>query len=76
MPLNLYRLHAANCPHRKKGRSYRRCSCRIWAQGVTTDGRWLKTSLKTRSWSEAEVKARELDRGRARRIPRIEEAVN
>lgn len=42
---------------------------------MTADGRRLKVSLKTRSWSEAEVKARELDCRRARRIPRIEEAV-
>lgn len=76
MPLNLYRLHSADCPHKSKGRSYRRCNCRIWAQGVTSDGRAIKTSLKTRAWAEAEAKARELDRGRAARIPRVEEAAN
>ncbi len=72
MPLTIYRRHDKSC--RATSRHYRRCSCPIWVQGITSDGRKLRQSLKTNAWAEAESKARELDRGRAKRIPTVAEA--
>jgi integrase/recombinase XerD len=50
--LTPYRRHSPNCPHRAKGRTYRNCKCRIWADGVL-DNREVRLSLKTRDWNEA-----------------------
>ncbi len=72
MPLTIYRRDDKSC--RATSRHYRRCSCPIWVQGVTSDGQKLGQSLKTNTWAEAEPKARELDRSRAKDIPTVAEA--
>lgn len=72
MPLTIYRRHDKSC--KATSRHYRRWSCPLWVQGITGDGRKLRQSLKTNAWAEAESKARELDRGRAQRIPTVAEA--
>ncbi|MDP1571031.1 MAG: tyrosine-type recombinase/integrase [Vicinamibacterales bacterium] len=50
--LTLWRWHSRSCPHQKKGRSWTRCKCAIWAQG-SLGGEWIKRSLNTRDWATA-----------------------
>ena len=47
--LTLYRRHVAACPHRDKGRDYRRCKCPIWVQG-TIGGETIRKGLDLTSW--------------------------
>ena len=56
--LTAYRRHKTNCPHRAEGRTYRRCSCPIWVDGIF-DGDEIRQSLRVRTWEDAE---RELER--------------
>lgn len=51
--LNPYRRHAADCPHRKKGRAHRQCKCPVWVQG-TIGGAPVRQSLDTRDWKTAQ----------------------
>src|SRR6266566_4323990 len=60
--LTPYRRHKITCPHREKGRAYRRCSCPIWVDGIF-DGSEIRQSLRVHTWEEAE---RELERLKAR----------
>ncbi len=62
--LTPYRRHKITCPHREKGRAYRRCSCPIWVDGIF-DGSEIRQSLRVHTWEEAE---RELERLKARLI--------
>src|SRR5215469_1703474 len=56
--LQPYRRHLKNCEHRKEGRSYRRCQCPIWVEGVL--GRdYLRESLSLRDWTKAQERIRE-----------------
>lgn len=54
-----YRRHSADCPHRANAQ-YKKCRCPMWLY-VTTDGREIRKSLKTRSWEVAAKKALEID---------------
>lgn len=47
--LTLYRRHVLACPHRLKGRDYRRCRCPIWVQG-TIGGETIRRGLDLTSW--------------------------
>jgi site-specific recombinase XerD len=49
---NLFRRHLASCPHRAKGRSWRRCSCPIWLDEEINWKRRRK-SLGTCDWDRA-----------------------
>jgi integrase/recombinase XerD len=51
--LTAYRRHKTNCSHRSEGRSYRRCSCPIWVDGIF-DGTEIRQSLRVRTWEDAE----------------------
>lgn len=50
--LTIYRRHRKNCKQRHDGRSYRRCLCPIWVDGLL-NGLELRKSLKTRDWQAA-----------------------
>jgi integrase/recombinase XerD len=50
--LTLYRRHRKNCKQREDGRSYRRCYCPIWVDGLLA-GAEIRKSLKTRDWQAA-----------------------
>jgi site-specific recombinase XerD len=55
---NLFRNHERSCPHRKKGRAYKKCHCPIWID-FSFDGKRLFKSLGTRNWQLAENLLRE-----------------
>lgn len=71
MTTTIYRRHANDCPE-KSNRYAPRCGCPLWFQFVwkngkaTYDGKKLnyqnKWSAETRSWSEAQSKAKELEK--------------
>ena len=50
--LTAYRRHLKNCDHRNEGRSYRRCKCPIWVDGLIGEHD-IRQSLKTRDWQKA-----------------------
>ena len=58
--LFVYTCHCPPCAHRNI--HYRRCRCPKWIRGRVDESRLIRQSARTRSWSEAEEKARELGR--------------
>jgi integrase/recombinase XerD len=50
--LTIYRRHRKCCKQRHDGRSYRRCLCPIWLDGLI-NGVEIRKSLKTRDWQAA-----------------------
>jgi integrase/recombinase XerD len=57
--LKLYRRHnPARCDH--KLRTWRRCSCPLWADGTLAGKRYHKT-LKTRNWEDGQKKIQKLE---------------
>jgi integrase/recombinase XerD len=50
--LTIYRRHLKTCDHRDEGRTYRRCKCPVWVDGVLA-GRDIRQSVKTRDWQKA-----------------------
>jgi integrase/recombinase XerD len=50
--LTIYRRHLKTCAHRDEGRTYRRCKCPIWADGLIGEVD-IRESLKTRDWLKA-----------------------
>jgi integrase/recombinase XerD len=62
--LTLYRRHKRDCPHRHEGRTYRRCRCPLWVDGVL-NGEEVRWSLGVRGWEQAQIVVREWEaRGR------------
>lgn len=43
--LMIYRRHRRACQRRSEGRSYRRCQCPIWVDGIL-NGQEIRQSLK------------------------------
>jgi len=79
--LTVYTRHSQKCPHRDDI-ARRRCRCHKWIQDTPSeDHEFLRTSAATRTWEQAEEKARKLEeeaRPRARKTApaiTIEEAV-
>lgn len=60
--LVLYRRHLAECSHKAKGRTFKRCHCPIWLQG-TIAGQPLRKSLDVTSWPRAEQLKLEIENG-------------
>lgn len=58
--LNVYTRHSHDCEHRDD-MGWRRCRCPKWLRGVLPDGKGLRTSAKSRSWEQAEKRARQLE---------------
>src|ERR1700678_2984744 len=57
--LFVYARHTPDCDHRDDPK-YRRCRCPKWIDGYV-DGQRVRQSAKTRSWDQAEKKARGID---------------
>lgn len=49
----LYRRHAPECKHAKKGRNYTACKCPIWRDGYEKGVR-VRRSMETRNWDRAQ----------------------
>ena len=59
--LTVYTRHSQKCPHRDDI-AWRRCRCPKWIQGTPSeDHEFLRTSAATRTWEQAEEKARKLE---------------
>jgi len=59
--LTIYTRHWQKCPH-KNDIAWRRCRCPKWIQGTPSeDHEFLRTSAQTRTWEQAEEKARKLE---------------
>jgi|SRR5579863_7054930 len=59
--MHIWRRHTAKCPHRDKGREFRKCSCPLWADSYWDGRRAFRVSLKTRDMVRALKKAATLD---------------
>jgi integrase/recombinase XerD len=66
--LTLYRRHRSSCPH-ADDRYFRKCRCAVWCEG-TIEGKYLRQSLKTRSWERGEELKKQLDVNRAELKPK------
>jgi integrase/recombinase XerD len=51
--LTVFRRHEKTCDHRNEGRSYRRCRCAIWVDGMV-GGLEIRKSLHIRDWDKAQ----------------------
>jgi len=69
--LTIYRRHTKSCPHYNKGRSYRRCKCPVWVDGLLGDDK-IRESLKTRDWQKAQRIVREWEAAGRKPGPRQE----
>ena len=58
--LDLFRRHLPNCPHRDKGRAYKRCDCPIHCDGEYKGVR-VRKSLKTTNWERAKRRMAQLE---------------
>ena len=59
--LSVYTRHSQKCPH-QNDIAWRRCRCPKWIQGTPSeDHEFLRTSAQTRTWEQAEEKARKLE---------------
>ncbi|HUB81115.1 MAG TPA: hypothetical protein VMB03_20070, partial [Bryobacteraceae bacterium] len=59
--LTIWRRHKESCPH-KSDRYYRKCRCACHIEG-TLEGKYLRQSLKTRSWERAVDLVRAMEDG-------------
>ena len=57
--LTLYRRHNPACS-KQSDRYWKRCTCPMWAEG-TVDGKYVRRSLKTKSWEKATRIKKEID---------------
>jgi integrase/recombinase XerD len=60
--LKLVRRHLKNCPHKDKGRAWKKCSCPLWIDG-SKDGLRINRSLDTANWEIAAGKVLEWEAG-------------
>jgi integrase len=58
--LTLYRRHSSKCA-KAADRYWKRCTCPMWVEGVVDGRKYVRTSLKTKSWERAQVLAREIE---------------
>lgn len=68
--LDLFRRHLPTCPHREKGRAYKRCDCPVHCDGEYKGVR-IRRSLKTTNWERAKRRMasieEELETGKVRK---------
>jgi len=57
--LTVYTRHYPPCP--RTDATYRRCRCPKWINGTLASGQFIRESARTRSWENAERKARRLE---------------
>ncbi len=60
MTFKLFRRHKIDCPHKDKGRDYRKCDCPIHCDGIVNGSRVIR-SLHTVNWDRARRRLRELE---------------
>jgi hypothetical protein len=73
--LSVYTRHSHECDHRDDI-NWRRCRCPKWIQGVIADDRApVRVTAKTRSWEQAEARAREMESAADPAKPQIKPAV-
>lgn len=72
--LSVYTRHAQECDHRDDI-NWRRCRCPKWIQGIGNNGRPLRVTAKTRSWEQAETRAREMESAPDPSKPQIKAAI-
>jgi len=76
--LTLYRRHKETCKN-AADRYYRKCKCAVWAEG-TVETKYVRRSLKTRSWERGEEIKRQIENGTepAKQVPvtTVESAVD
>ena len=58
--LKLVKRHLKNCPHRSKGRDWKRCPCPVWVEG-RKDGVRIQRTLDTANWEIAADRLLELE---------------
>src|SRR5205807_2645862 len=74
--LSVYTRHSKKCPH-KTDIAWRRCRCPKWIQGTPSeDHEFLRTSAGTRTWEQAENKARQLEESARRGAPKTAPAIS
>jgi integrase/recombinase XerD len=71
--LSVYTRHYPPCP--KTDIHYRRCRCPKWIRGLLENSGEVRVSARTRSWQQAEGKARVMEQAAAGRIT-VERAVD
>ncbi len=60
--LTVYRRHSRNCKN-ADDRYAKKDKCSLWAEG-TVEGKYLRRSLKTRSWERAHEIVKDIERGK------------
>lgn len=70
--LQIYRRHAATCPHAPKGRAFHKCKCPIWVDNGKSGPARIRHSLDTTIWTKANELLRDMELGieRERFAPR------
>lgn len=58
--LIVHRRHIETCPHRHKGRDFRKCSCPLWIDWRVGRKR-IRKPLGTRDWGVAQIQARKIE---------------
>ena len=58
--LTVFRRHARTCPHRLKGRDWRKYGCPLAVKG-RVNGKLIRKALGTRAWDVAQVLARDIE---------------
>jgi hypothetical protein len=58
--LIVHRRHTDECPHRYKGRDYRKCACPLWIDWRVS-GKRIQKPLGTRDWGVAQIQARKIE---------------
>jgi integrase len=74
--LSVYTRHSQNCPH-QDDLAWRRCRCPKWIQGTPTEEQgFIRTSAQTRTWEQAEAKARQLEESARPGVPKPAPAIS
>ena len=58
--LVVHRRHIESCPHRHKGRGFRKCTCPLWIDWRVGRKR-IQKPLGTRDWGVAQIQARKIE---------------
>lgn len=58
--LVVHRRHESDCPHRHKGRTFRKCTCPLWIDWRVGRKR-IQKALGTRDWGVAQIQARSIE---------------
>jgi integrase/recombinase XerD len=58
--LVVHRRHVDECPHRHKGRQFRKCTCPLWIDWRVGRKR-IQKPLGTRDWGVAQIQARKIE---------------